>query len=100
GWGARRAWRSCVGGRGWRPTCTTAGARNSSKPGKKRLLGDTPREATAPEVQGQFHMADVQSNGHPAIRRNQVRPTLDAALGIGLNIKPRRTGPTRTLAKR
>ena len=28
------------------------GARSSSKPARKRLLGDTTREATAPEVQG------------------------------------------------
>ena len=30
--------------------CITAGQRNSSKPGKRRLAGDTARQATPPEV--------------------------------------------------
>jgi transposase len=34
----------------WRRTCTTAGVRSFLEAGKKRLLGDTTREATAPEV--------------------------------------------------
>ena len=47
---ARRASRSSVGAKGWRRTCTTAGARSFWRR-EERLLGDTTREATAPEVQ-------------------------------------------------
>ena len=51
GFAARRASRSCAAGSRSIRTCTTAGRRSFLEAGKKRLAGDTKREATSDEVQ-------------------------------------------------
>ncbi len=47
---ARKASRHSAAGKGSRPICTTARAKSFWKAGKRRLMGDTKRQATSGEV--------------------------------------------------
>ena len=48
----RAQFRSFVAAKGSQRACITIGQRTSWKPGKKRLAGDTTRQATSSEVTG------------------------------------------------